>query len=166
MSTQGNNALTKGIPQLADAFVVILKTDWNASLIDKLVSGCENVLEENDIAFQTETVPGAVELPFAVKAWNRGIQRKPDAYIVFGIVIRGETPHFDYVCKIVSEGVLDLNMTLEVPTIFGVLTVENEQQVLDRVGGKDGHKGEEAAITALKMIEYNRMVSGIESYDF
>ncbi|MFT4204347.1 MAG: 6,7-dimethyl-8-ribityllumazine synthase [Chitinophagaceae bacterium] len=156
MSTQGNNALTQGIPELGDAFVVILKTEWNAALIDKLVSGCEKILTENKVGFHTETVPGAVELPFAVRAWNDGWARRPDAYIVFGIVIRGATPHFDYVCKIVSEGVTQLNMTLNVPTIFGVLTVENEEQVLERTGGKDGHKGEEAAITALKMIAYNR----------
>ena len=160
MSTQGNNALTKGIPTLEVAFVVILKTDWNAELVDKLVFGCEKVLTENKITFCTETVPGAVELPFAVKAWDRSAQRKPDAYIVLGIVIRGGTPHFDYVCKIVSEGVLALNMTLEVPVVFGVLTVENEQQVLDRAGGKDGHKGAEAAVSAIKMIHYNRKVAG------
>ncbi|PZP52676.1 MAG: 6,7-dimethyl-8-ribityllumazine synthase [Pseudopedobacter saltans] len=158
MSTQGNNALTKGIPKLEDAFVVIVKTEWNATLIDQLASGCERVFKENNVDFETVIVPGAVELPFAVKAWNRSSQRKPDAYIVFGIVIRGATPHFDYVCKIVSEGVLDLNMTLDVPTVFGVLTVENEEQVLERVGGKDGHKGEEAAITAIKMIDYNRRI--------
>lgn len=159
MSTQGNNALTQGIPQLEDAFVVILKTEWNAVWIDKLVEGCEQVLKDNNVACQTATVPGAVELPFAVKAWDKKAQRKPDAYIVFGIVIRGGTPHFDYVCKIVSEGVLDLNMTLDAPTIFGVLTVDNEQQVIERVGGKEGHKGEEAAITAIKMIEYNRRLA-------
>lgn len=160
MSTQGNNALIKGIPKLEDAFVVILKTEWNAELIDRLAAGCETILKESNIEFQTEIVPGAVELPFAVKAWERSNQRQPDAFIVFGIVIRGATPHFDYVCKIVSEGVLDLNMTLNVPTIFGVLTVENEEQVLERIGGKDGHKGEEAAITALKMIAYNRKLNG------
>lgn len=156
MSTQGNNVLIQGIPTVKDAFVVILKTEWNSQFTDALAEGCEKIFTENNIAFQTETVPGAVELPFAVQAWTRSKKRQPDAFIVFGIVIRGATPHFDYVCKIVSEGVLQLNMTLHVPTIFGVLTVENEAQVLERIGGKDGHKGEEAAITAIKMIDYQR----------
>jgi 6,7-dimethyl-8-ribityllumazine synthase len=66
--------------------------------------------------------------------------------------LRGDTPHFDYVCKAVTDGVLQLNMTLPIPTIFGVLTVDNQQQADERIGGKHGHKGEEAAITALKMI--------------
>jgi 6,7-dimethyl-8-ribityllumazine synthase len=67
-------------------------------------------------------------------------------------VIRGDTPHFDYVCKAVTDGVIQLNLLLPVPTIFGVLTVDNELQAKDRIGGKHGHKGEEAAVTAIKMI--------------
>jgi 6,7-dimethyl-8-ribityllumazine synthase len=69
-------------------------------------------------------------------------------------VIKGDTPHFDYVCKAVTDGVVQLNLMLPVPTIFGVLTVDNQQQADDRVGGKHGHKGEEAAVTALKMIAF------------
>jgi 6,7-dimethyl-8-ribityllumazine synthase len=71
-------------------------------------------------------------------------------------VIRGDTPHFDYVCKAITDGVVHLNMHLPVPTIFGVLTVENEQQAKERIGGKHGHKGEEAGITAIKMISLVR----------
>ena len=67
--------------------------------------------------------------------------------------MRGETPHFDYISHAVTEGILQLNLTLPVPTIFGVLTVDNQQQAEDRIGGKHGHKGEEAALTALKMME-------------
>jgi 6,7-dimethyl-8-ribityllumazine synthase len=66
--------------------------------------------------------------------------------------VRGDTPHFDYVCKAVTDGVVQLNLLLPVPVIFGVLTVNNEEQAKERIGGKHGHKGEEAAITALKMI--------------
>ena len=67
-------------------------------------------------------------------------------------MIRGDTPHFDYVCKAVTDGVVQLNLLLPVPTIFGVLTVDNELQAKERIGGKHGHKGEEAAVTAVKMI--------------
>jgi 6,7-dimethyl-8-ribityllumazine synthase len=73
-------------------------------------------------------------------------------------VIRGETPHFDYVCKGVTEGIMQLNLELPVPVIFGILTVDNMQQAEDRLGGIHGHKGEEAAITALKMISMMRQL--------
>ncbi|MEI9958511.1 MAG: 6,7-dimethyl-8-ribityllumazine synthase [Ferruginibacter sp.] len=67
-------------------------------------------------------------------------------------MLRGDTPHFDYVCKAVTDGVVQLNLSLPVPTIFGVLTVDTQEQIDERTGGKHGHKGEEAAVTALKMI--------------
>jgi len=71
-------------------------------------------------------------------------------------VIRGGTPHFDYICQAVTDGVLQLNLNLPVPTIFGVLTVDNEEQAKERIGGKHGHKGVEAAITAIKMISLDQ----------
>ena len=158
MSTQGNTTLIQGIPQITDAFVVIVKTEWNAEIINKLSDSCEEVLAKNGVAFKTLVVPGAVELPFAVQSWANSAQRKADAFIIFGTVIRGGTPHFDYVCKIVSEGTTQLNLLLDVPTIFGVLTVDNEQQAIDRAGGSEGNKGEEAGITAIKMIALNREI--------
>ena len=83
---------------------------------------------------------------------------KPQAFIALGCVLRGGTPHFDYVCKAITDGVVQLNLTLPVPTIFGVLTVDNQQQADERTGGIHGNKGEEAALTALKMItlKYSR----------
>ena len=71
-------------------------------------------------------------------------------------MIRGGTPHFDYVCKAVTEGVVQLNLLLPVPTIFGILTVDNEEQANERIGGAHGHKGEEAAVTAMKMISLSQ----------
>ncbi|HEX6916060.1 MAG TPA: 6,7-dimethyl-8-ribityllumazine synthase, partial [Chitinophagaceae bacterium] len=139
-----------------DAFVVIVRTEWNDHIVSRLEKGCRKLLKQHGVKSKTITVPGAVEIPFAVRAWAESAERKADAFIVLGTVIRGDTPHFDYVCKAVTDGVLSLNMLLDVPVIFGVLTVENEQQAIDRVGGKHGHKGEEAALTALKMIAYNR----------
>ena len=156
MATQGNTALSKGIPVIKDAFVVIVKTEWNASIINKLEAGVKRVLKAQGIASKTLTVPGAFEIPFAVKNHYAYSKTPPDAYITLGTVIRGDTPHFDYVCKAVTDGVLQLNLSLDVPVIFGVLTLENEQQALERVGGKHGHKGEEAAVTAIKMIALNR----------
>jgi len=156
MATQGNTALSKGIPVIKDAFVVIVKTEWNAAIINKLEAGVKRVLKAQGIACKTLTVPGAFEIPFAVKNHYAYSKTPPDAYITLGTVIRGDTPHFDYVCKAVTDGVLQLNLSLDVPVIFGVLTLENEQQALERVGGKHGHKGEEAAVTAIKMIALNR----------
>lgn len=115
-------------------------------------------MKASNVATKTITVPGAVEIPFAVKQHYTYASKVPNAYITLGTVIQGDTPHFDYVCKLVTDGVLQLNLSLDVPVIFGVLTVLNEQQALERIGGKHGHKGEEAAITALKMIQLDHQL--------
>lgn len=156
MSTQGNKSLHKGIPVTKDAFVVIVKTEWNSVIVNKLEAGVKKVLKEHNVTTTTITVPGAVEIPFAVKQHYTYTGNVPDAYITLGTVIQGDTPHFDYVCKLVTDGVLQLNLSLDVPVIFGVLTVLNQQQAVERIGGLHGHKGEEAALTALKMIALNR----------
>jgi 6,7-dimethyl-8-ribityllumazine synthase len=158
MATQGNTELHKGIPQLGDAFVVIVKTEWNAHIVDKLEEGVVKVLNEQGVSHKTLIVPGAVELTFAVKSYAQSSAQKADAFITLGTVVKGDTPHFDYVCKAVTEGNTALNLTLDVPVIFGVLTVNNEEQAKQRVGGEHGHKGEEAAITVLKMIALNRSI--------
>ena len=103
-------------------------------------------------------MPGAVEIPFAINNyWDNTAKKKlPDAFIALGCVVRGDTPHFDYVCKAVTDGVTQLNLSLPVPVIFGVLTVNNDEQARERIGGKHGHKGNEAAVTALKMISLSR----------
>jgi 6,7-dimethyl-8-ribityllumazine synthase len=156
MATKGNISLRKGILKIKDAFVVIVKTEWNVNIVDELENGCKKIFKQQKTKHNTIIVPGAFEIPFAVKAYDESNEQKADAFIVFATVIRGDTPHFDYVCKAITDGVLSLNLILDVPVIFGVLTVENEQQAFDRIGGKHGHKGEEAAITALKMIELKR----------
>ncbi|CAA9466551.1 MAG: 6,7-dimethyl-8-ribityllumazine synthase [uncultured Segetibacter sp.] len=158
MAAKGNIALNEGIPFIQDAFVVIVKTEWNAHIIDQLEAGCEKVLRANGAQSKTLVVPGAFEIPFAIKDFHANSTKKGNAYIALGTVIRGDTPHFEYVCKGITDGVMQLNLSLDVPTIFGVLTVENEQQALERVGGIHGHKGEEAAVTAIKMIALKRSI--------
>lgn len=149
-----------------DACIVLVKTEWNAAIVNELEKGCIEQLQKLKVKkIITITVPGAVEIPFAIKNYweTAGRKKRPHAFIAFGCVIRGETPHFDYVCKLVTDGVLQLNLSLPVPTIFGVLTVENEQQAEQRIGGKHGHKGEEAAVTAIKMIDLKpKPVKGIK----
>jgi len=157
MATQGNSSLyhiDAGILK-ENACVVLVKTEWNAAVVDALEAGCKTIFDQYRIRYQTLLVPGAVELPFAIKRhWerNKDTRQAPDAFIALGCVIKGDTPHFKYVCDSVTQGILQLNLMLPVPTIFGVLTVNNEEQAQERIGGKHGHKGEEAAITALKMI--------------
>jgi 6,7-dimethyl-8-ribityllumazine synthase len=138
-----------------DACIVLVKTEWNAAIVDQLERGCIAELEKHFVKkIIVVTVPGAFEIPFAIKSFwdNSSKKNKPDAFIALGCVIKGDTPHFDYVCKAITDGVVQLNLSIPVPTIFGVLTVDNEQQANERIGGKHGHKGEEAAITAIKMI--------------
>ncbi|NDE11199.1 MAG: 6,7-dimethyl-8-ribityllumazine synthase [Chitinophagia bacterium] len=159
MSTSTSNLYnTSGILLPKDACVVIVRTEWNADTIDQLEKGCLKVLEEKGVSFKILTVPGAFEIAFCIKNyWDKFKYReqKPHAFIALGCIIRGGTPHFDYVCKAVTEGVVLLNNSLPVPTIFGVLTVDNQQQIDERTGGVHGNKGEEAAIAALKMIALN-----------
>lgn len=137
-----------------DAFIVIVRTEWNSAIVDKLEQGCIKILQQYGMQnYKIINVPGAFEIPFGVKSfWDNCKLEKPQAFIALGCVLRGDTPHFDFICKAAADGILQLNLVLPVPVIFGVLTVDNAQQAEDRVGGKHGNKGEEAAISALKMI--------------
>ncbi len=144
-----------------DACIVIVHTEWNSQTVDKLLEGCIKILHDQGMHnYKVITVPGAFEIPFAIKNfWDRYQNKfeKPQAFIALGCVLRGDTPHFDYVCKAVTDGVLHLNLVLPVPSIFGILTVDNQQQADERTGGIHGHKGEESALSALKMmsLKYN-----------
>lgn len=143
---------TKGIQVHPDAFIVIVRTEWNNGIVNRLEEGCKVVLEELKVPYKIILVPGALEIPFAIKDHADRSGEIPGAYIALGCVIRGDTPHFDYVCRGVTDGVVKLNLQLKAPVIFGVLTVENHLQAEERVGGIHGHKGKEAAVTALKMM--------------
>lgn len=152
-----------GILHPESACIVIVKTEWNAAIVDELERGAIRVLSQQGVKQIIRlTVPGAVELPFAIRQyWERksGTDAHPSAFIALGCVVRGDTPHFEYVCQSVTSGITQLNISLPVPTVFGVLTVNTDQQAQERIGGKHGHKGEEAAITALKMIALNQSFS-------
>jgi len=145
-----------------DACIVIVRTEWNADIVDKLEAGCRKVLESYRVTeICTITVPGAFEIPFGIKHYwdaHKYKDDRPCAFVALGCVIRGDTPHFEYVCQTATQGVLQLNLSLPVPVIFGVLTVDTQEQAIERLGGKHGHKGEEAAITALKMVGLTQQV--------
>ncbi len=156
MSTNSSNLYnTTGIQLSKDACVIIVRTEWNAATVDILEAGCVQVLKENKVQYKVITVPGAFEIPFAIKKYwelHKYKDDKPSAFIALGCILRGDTAHFEYVCQAVTTGVTQLNLQIPVPTVFGVLTVDNQQQIDERTGGKHGHKGAEAAVTALKMI--------------
>lgn len=156
MSTSSQHLYnTTGIQLPTDAFVVLVRTEWNDDIVSRLEEGCISVLSAHNIAYKVINVPGAFEIPFGIKAYwdsRETTTDRPAAFIALGCVLRGGTPHFEYVCQAVTDGVVQLNLQLPVPTIFGVLTLDTQQQADERTGGTHGHKGEEAAITALKMI--------------
>ena len=124
-------------------------------MVNELLAGAKKILANKKVKYILVEVPGAVEIPFAINSYWNKMSKKPDAFIALGCVIKGDTPHFDYVCTSITNGITHLNITLPVPVIFGVLTVNNLRQAKERIGGKHGHKGEEAAATALKMISLN-----------
>ncbi|HRO43024.1 MAG TPA: 6,7-dimethyl-8-ribityllumazine synthase [Flavipsychrobacter sp.] len=153
---------THSLQALSNAKLAVVYTEWNDKIVAEQIRGCERIVQQF-IATIVEkiAVPGSFELPFGCRSlWNyyesQSAALRPEAIIAFGAVIRGGTPHFEYVCKAVTEGITQLNLTLPIPVIFGVLTLDNETQAWERLGGVHGHKGEEAALTALKMIQICR----------
>jgi 6,7-dimethyl-8-ribityllumazine synthase len=130
----------------------IVVSQFNLSITEKLLQGALNHLHSQQISadyINVVHVPGAIELPLVAKLLAK--TQKYAAVICLGAVIRGETDHYDYVCQQVSQGCMQVMLETETPVIFGVLTTNDEQQAEDRVGGKAGHKGVEAAMAALAM---------------
>ena len=135
--------------------VGIVYAEWNDEITYALRDGAvktliENGVEESDITLAS--VPGSFELIYGARMMT--LRGDYDAIIILGSVIRGETPHFDYICQGVTYGISRINATSEIPVIYGLLTTENMQQALDRCGGKLGNKGAECAITAIKMAKF------------
>ncbi|MBS3914586.1 MAG: 6,7-dimethyl-8-ribityllumazine synthase [Bacteroidetes bacterium] len=135
-----------------DLKIGISVAEWNSHITGPLLEGGMRILESAGFSSDQIVVikvPGAFELPLSAQ-WL--LDNGCDAAICFGCIIRGETPHFDFVSKATTDGILDLALKSGKPVIFGVLTTNDETQALERIGGKHGHKGEEAAETALWML--------------
>ncbi len=148
------------LQQLKAPRVAIVYTEWNEQIVAAQREGAHRITARTGAVITHEiAVPGSIELPFACKHLieHTDEQSGPQAVIAFGAVIRGGTAHFDYVCKAVTEGIMHLNVHKDIPVIFGVLTLDNEQQAWERLGGPYGHKGEEAMIAALKMIRLKQL---------
>ena len=130
----------------------IVVADWNSDITFALAKGALDTLRKHGVQddnIDVLHVPGTVELTYGAAHIMK--EERVDAVIVIGCVIQGDTPHFDYVCQSVTQGVAALNAQGKVPVIFSVLTVLNQQQALDRAGGKLGNKGVEGAYTAIRM---------------
>lgn len=145
------------IPSGEGMKISIVLAEWNLEITGALLDGAVRTLlrhgvREEDI--RVEHVPGSFELPLGAQLIAES--RKPDAVICLGCVIQGETRHFDFICQGVTKGIADLNLKYGRPFVFGVLTTDTLQQAKDRSGGKHGNKGDEAAITALKMVQLKK----------
>ena len=134
----------------------VVVSKWNSNITENLFKGALKTLIDYGVNMgdiNKINVPGSFELVYGAKIAARS---KPSAIICLGSIIKGETRHFDFVCQSVSNGIMDLNIKLDIPVIFGVLTDDNMQQAINRSGGKYGNKGVEAAVTAIKMAHLNK----------
>jgi 6,7-dimethyl-8-ribityllumazine synthase len=144
------------VPTAAKMKFGIVVSEWNSTITDALYRGALDTLvkhgaKEDNIV--TLGVPGSFELTAGAHILAK--KTDVDAVICLGCVIQGDTPHFDYVCQGVTQGIAHLNVKFKIPFIFGVLTTLNQEQAEERAGGKHGNKGDEAAITAIKMVDLN-----------
>jgi 6,7-dimethyl-8-ribityllumazine synthase len=155
------------VPDASGMKIGIVVSEWNANITEALLKGACDTLERHGAKKENiyvSRVPGSFELVFGAKkmartpSFNATMAGAPslNAIIVLGCVVRGDTPHFDYVCTGVTQGIVELNLQYDIPVIFGLLTTDNMQQALDRAGGKYGNKGAEAAVAAIKMFAHSR----------
>jgi 6,7-dimethyl-8-ribityllumazine synthase len=151
----GEYAATEGNLDATGMRFAIAVARFNRDVTEELLNGAETALRKHDAAdVQVAWVPGAFELPVVAKKY--AASGAVDAVICLGAVIRGETAHFEYVAGEAAAGITRASLDTGVPVIFGVLTVDNREQAQDRLGGAEGHKGEEAALTAIEMVSLLR----------
>ena len=159
MATQNKNlSLFNKVdfPNAKGMRVGIVVSEWNKEITSNLLKGAQETLIESGVLSSDiilMKVPGSFELVYGAKIMAK---KKMDAIICLGSIIQGETKHFDFVCNAVSLGIKDLNISLDIPIIFSVLTDNTLHQAKNRSGGKHGNKGVEAAITAIKMARLNK----------
>jgi 6,7-dimethyl-8-ribityllumazine synthase len=146
---------------LGDVRIAVIAARWNAEITDGLLAGAVRALARHNIsgdAVEEYRVPGAFELPIAAQRAAR--TGRFDAVIALGCVIRGDTPHFDYVCSETTRGIGEVGLKENLPVAFGLLTTDNLQQSLDRSGDNEENKGEEAALTILEMLVVFKQMQG------
>ena len=140
-----------GIKPLPNAKVAIISSSWHLDICNDLIAGAQRAFAEAQVkTVEVQYVPGSFEIPLAAQyAFEAGF----DAVVAVGLVLKGETPHFDLIAEAVNRGLMDLSLREERPMVNGVLTVLDTEQARQRLGGAHGHKGQEAAYTALQMLE-------------
>jgi 6,7-dimethyl-8-ribityllumazine synthase len=147
---------TANLPDVSQKRFAIIVSEWNTEVTGALYTGAYDTLvtygvqESNIVSIQ---VPGSFEL--SLGAQKLAQREDIDAVICLGCVIQGETRHFDFICQAVADGITNVSLKYNKPVIFGVLTPNTQEQAMDRAGGKHGNKGDEAAITAIKMLAIN-----------
>ncbi|MBG0858452.1 MAG: 6,7-dimethyl-8-ribityllumazine synthase [Bacteroidales bacterium] len=153
MGTRNLSAYHEGsIPDAGEMRFGIVVADWNPEVTSALLNGALRTLRKHGTRKENiivRHVPGSFELTLGAQLLAE--YEDPDAVICLGCIIQGETPHFTYICQGVTYGITQLNLDYNIPFIFGVLTTHTIQQALNRAGGKHGNKGDEAAVTAIKM---------------
>ena len=150
--SDNDNAL---VPDASNMCFGIVVAEWNKEITSALLNGAVQTLEKHGALTENihvKTVPGSFELIYGAQQLckNDGF----DAVIILGCVIKGESPHFDYICEGVTYGIARLNASQNIPVIYGLLTVNDLQQAKDRSGGKYGDKGDECAVDAIKMAKF------------
>lgn len=145
----------KNITAISERKFAIVVSEWNEEVTEALYHGAYSTLIQHGAQKENiirKNVPGSFELTLGAQ-WMAQ-QEDIDAVICIGCVIQGETKHFDFICDAVAQGITNVNLKYNKPVIFGVLTPNTQKQALDRAGGKHGNKGDEAAITAIKMLGF------------
>ncbi|MEM7548082.1 MAG: 6,7-dimethyl-8-ribityllumazine synthase [Bacteroidota bacterium] len=156
MATKNKNLSefkAEGLPDISSKKFSIVVSEWNEEVTEALYSGAYQTLIDQGAKkknIEKMYVPGSFEL--SLGAQKQASRKNIDAVICLGCVIQGETKHFDFICEAVAHGLTNVALKFNKPVIFGVLTPNNQEQALDRAGGKHGNKGDEAAITAIKML--------------
>lgn len=151
------NRPSEPIDAPSGARFAIVWSRFNRPIVSKLLDGATDCLAERgvpDDAVYIAEVPGAWELSYAAR--QLALSGRFDAIIALGAVIRGGTPHFDYVCDGAARGLLRVMLDTGLPVVFGVLTTDNEEQALERAGGSRGNKGRDAALTAIEMVLFDQ----------
>ena len=146
------------VPSAEDMKFGIVVSEWNENITAALLHGAEDTLKKHGAKpenITVYTVPGSFELIYGSAKFVQS--KEVDAVIALGCVVRGDTPHFDYVCAGTTQGIAALNTQGDVPVIFGLITTDTMQQAEDRAGGIHGNKGDECAVTAIKMVYLAKM---------
>ncbi len=162
MATKNKNLSiydSSSVPSGKGMRIGIVVSEWNNNITDALLDGAVRTLKTNGVLDTDITimhVPGSFELIYGT---NEMLKLPVDGVIAIGCVIRGDTPHFDYICEGTTYGLSHLNAIQNKPVIYGLITTNDMEQAEDRCGGKHGNKGDECAVTAIKMVAYHRTIN-------